>query len=72
MGRKKLGKVLFTIRIDRSLHDRMEILHGILSRERGLGVIGKYWEGVIKEHLNSMDIIELTKKIDDSRIVDDI
>jgi len=63
MGRKAMNKGQVKIYVDKDIIYRMDKLDEILNRHkhRGVMVISKssYWEGVIKEHLNSRDVIEL-------------
>ena len=64
----KVKKVQFNINIDPGVLERVELLDSILNKHRRNDRHGKpmqnisksvYWEGIIKEHLNSRDVMQL-------------
>ena len=64
----KVRKVQFNIYVDQGVLDKVRQLDEVLNKHRRNDRHGKprenisksvYWEGVIKEHLNSRDVIEL-------------
>lgn len=63
-----MKKIQFKIYVDPTVMERIQKLDGILNRYRGTDRHGKvrdnvnkseYWEGIMKEHLNSREVIEL-------------
>jgi len=76
---EKVKKVQFKIRIDPKIMERVQTLDRILNRYRSNDRHGKvrdnismseYWEGIIKEHLNSTDVIELIR-VSEGKLVND-
>ena len=74
MNGEKSKKVQFKIYIDPEIFERVEMLDAILNKHRRNnrhGVLmdnismSEYWEGVIKEHLNqpnNLDLLGLSKR----------
>ena len=67
------------IRIDPKIMERVQTLDRILNRHRSNDRHGKvrdnismseYWEGIIKEHLNSKDVIDLMR-VSEGKLVTD-
>jgi hypothetical protein len=75
----RVKKVQFKIRIDPRIMDRAQKLDRILNRYKRNDRHGKpmdhismseYWEGIMKEHLNSRDVIEFIR-VSEGKIVSD-